>query len=107
MLLFHIMAYFYMIYRYVFSKWRSIRPVEINQYDITVATHYDITMSNDIAMCIYYGLTMHNDIAINLFYYVVSALCLIMILLGVVWNKNTKKLMFDQSGLEKTFIIFL
>ncbi len=37
-----------MIYRYVIFKWRSSRPVEINQYDITMATHYDITMGNDI-----------------------------------------------------------
>ncbi len=64
-------------------------PVEINQYDITMATHYDITMgnaiardahceitmgndiardincdvkmSNDIAMCTYHGITMHNE----------------------------------------------
>ncbi len=36
---------FYVIYRYVFSKWRSIRPVEINQYDIKMPTHYDITMA--------------------------------------------------------------
>ncbi len=45
-------------------------------------------MSNDVAMCTYHGITMHDDIAINLFYYVLSALCLIMILLWVVWNKN-------------------
>ncbi len=44
-LLFHTMVYFYVIY----SERRSIRPVEINQYDITMATHYDITMGNDIA----------------------------------------------------------
>ncbi len=43
------MTCFYMIYRYVLSKWRSFSPVEINQYDITMATHYDITMGNDIA----------------------------------------------------------
>ncbi len=70
----------------MFSEWRSIRPVEIHQYDITMATHYDITMgndivrdthceitmgnvsrdihfdvtmSNDIAMCTYHGITMH------------------------------------------------
>ncbi len=109
--LFHAMAYFYMIYKYVISAWRSIRIVEINQYDITMATHYDITirndiardthceimmgndvakdihcdviMSNDIAMCTctYHGITMHNAIAMNLFYYVFSTLCLIMILL--------------------------
>ncbi len=96
-----------MIYRYVFSDWKSIRPVEINQYDITMATHYDITMgndvatdahceitkgndvardihcditmSNDVAICTYHGITMHNDIAMNLFYYVFFALCLIVI----------------------------
>ncbi len=100
---------FYVIYWYVFSKWRSIRPVEINQYDITMATHYDntmdnditrnahceitmgdgigrdthcdVTMSNDVAMCRCHGITMHNEIAMNLFNYVFSALCLIMILL--------------------------
>ncbi len=83
-----------MIYRYVISKWRSIRLVEINQYDITMATHYDITMgndvardmhceitmgidvarnihcdvimSNDVAMCTYHGITMHNDVTMNL-----------------------------------------
>ncbi len=104
------------------SEWRSIRPVEINQYDIRMVTHYDITMdndvardvhckitmgndvardihcdvtmSNDIAMCTYHGITMHNDFAMNLFYYVVSALCLIMILLWVVCNKNKNKFMF-------------
>ncbi len=86
--------------------------MEINQYDITMVTHYDITMgndiasdvhceitmgndvandihcdlimSNDIAMCtIYHGITMHNEVDMNLFYYVFSALCLIMILLWV------------------------
>ncbi len=43
------MACFYVIYRDVFFEWRSIEPVEINQYSITIATHYDITMGNDIA----------------------------------------------------------
>ncbi len=47
------------------------------------------------------------DIAMNLFYYVISALCLIMILLWVVWNKNKNKFMFDQSGLENTFAVFV
>ncbi len=93
-ILFHTTAWFYVIYRYVIFEWRSIRPVEINQYDITMATHYDIimgndiardvhceitmsndvdrdfhydiTMSNDIAMCTYHGITMHNDVAMNL-----------------------------------------
>ncbi len=115
------------------SEWRSIRPVEINQYDITVTTQYDITMgndvardvhceitmgnaiaidihcdvtmNNDIAMCTYHGITMHNDVNINLFCYVFSALCLIMILLWVVCNKNKNKFMFDQSELENTFVV--
>ncbi len=99
------MACFYVIYRYVFSEWRSIRPVQINQYDTTMATHYDITMgndiardvhceitmcndvasdihydvtmSNDVAMCTYHDITMHNDIAVDLFYYTFSSLCVI------------------------------
>ncbi len=82
------------------SQSRSIRPVEINQYnirkgndvardghceitmgnDIARGIHCDITMNNDVAMCTYHGITMHNnDIAMNLFYSVFSALCLIMI----------------------------
>ncbi len=86
------MAWFYVIYRYVISDWRPIRPVEIFQYDITMATHditmgndlardihCDVTISNDIAMCIYHGITMHNDVSMNYFYYVFSALWLIMI----------------------------
>ncbi len=98
-----------MIYRYLISDWISIRPVEINQYDITMATHYDITMGNDVArdadceitmgndvarnihcditisndngMCTYHGITMHNDVAMSLLYCVFSALFLIMVLL--------------------------
>ncbi len=68
-------------------------PVEINQYDITMAIHYDITMYNDVAripivnitmgnnyvasdvaMCTYHSITMH-DIVMKLFYYVSCALC--------------------------------
>ncbi len=73
--------------------------MEINQYDITMATHYDITMgndvardahceitmgndvardshcdvmvSNDVAMCsTYNGVTMHTDVAMNIFHYI-------------------------------------
>ncbi len=36
--------------------------VEINQYDITMATHYDITMGNDIDRDAYCEITMGNDI---------------------------------------------
>ncbi len=56
------MAYFYVINRYVISEWRSIRPVEINQYDI-MATHYDITMGNDVARDAHYKITMGNYFA--------------------------------------------
>ncbi len=89
-ILFHTMARFYVIYRYVFSEWRSISSVEINQYDITIVRvahceikmgndvawdiHCDVRMSNDVFMCIYHGIIMHNDVVMNLFYYVL--LCL-------------------------------
>ncbi len=116
------MACFYMIHRYVISKWRSIRPLEIHQWEGTLIVtsqwpfimtsqwvnavardiHCDITMSSDIAMCTYHGITMHNDVAMNLFYYIFSALYLIMILLWVVWNKNKNK--FSP---ENTFIVFV
>ncbi len=95
--------------------------MEINQYDITMATHYDITMGNDvagdahfeitmvndIARDIHCDLTMSNDAAMNLFYYVFSALCLILILLWVVCNNYKNKFIFDQSGLENTFVVFV
>ncbi len=74
--------------------------MEINQYDITMGNdvardiHCAVTMNNDIAMCTYHGITMHNDVAMNIFYDVFFALCLIMILLWVVWNKNKNKFMF-------------
>ncbi len=45
------------------SEWRSIKPVEINQYDIIMATHYDITMVNDIARDVRCEITMANDVA--------------------------------------------
>ncbi len=73
------MACFYVIYRDVFSEWRSIRQLEINQCNITMATHYDITRVNDVARAIYCDVTMHNDVDMNLFYCVVSAPCLIVL----------------------------
>ncbi len=54
------MACCYVIYKYVFFEWRSIRPVEINQYDIIMATH-GITMGNDITR----DATMGNDVAMD------------------------------------------
>ncbi len=101
------MACFYVIYKYVFLEWRSIRPVEINQYNITITTRYDITrgndtawdahyeipividvakdihcdvtMSNDIVKCTHHGITVHNHVAMNLFYYAITALYLIVL----------------------------
>ncbi len=57
------MDYFCVIYKCVISEWRSIRPVEINQYDITMTTHYDITKGNDVARDVHCDVTMSNDIA--------------------------------------------
>ncbi len=45
------------------GQWKSIRPVEINQYDITMAIHYDITMSNDVARDANCENTMGNGVA--------------------------------------------
>ncbi len=45
------------------SEWRSIRPVEINQYDIIMVIHYDITIVNDIARDTHCEITMGNDVA--------------------------------------------
>ncbi len=56
--------------------------------DVARDIHCAITMSNDIAMCRYHDITMHNGIAMNRFYDVLSALCQIMALLLVIWNKN-------------------
>ncbi len=109
--------------------------MEINQYDITMATHYDITMgndiardahceiangndiardilydvtmSNDVAMYTYHGITMHNDVAMKLVYRIFSVLCLIMILIWVVCNTNKNKFMFDQPELANTFVLFV
>ncbi len=76
--------------------------MEINQYDITIATHYEITMVNSIARGILYEImmgdifaihcdvtmsnnvimltcqciTLHNDVSVILFYYELSAVCL-------------------------------
>ncbi len=59
--LLHTVASLYVIYRYVISEWRSIRPVGINQYYITISTHYDITMGNDDARDAHCEITMGND----------------------------------------------
>ncbi len=50
----------------MFSEWRSFRPVEINQYDITMAPHYDITKGNDVDRDANCEITMGNDVAGNI-----------------------------------------
>ncbi len=41
--------------------------MEINQYDITMATHYDITIGNDVARDAHCEITMgNNDVARNI-----------------------------------------
>ncbi len=75
--------------------------------DIPKDIHCDVTMSNDFAIYTYHGITMHNNVDMNLFYYVFSALYLIMIVVWVVYNKNKNKLIFYQSGLENTFVVFV
>ncbi len=131
------MAWLYVIYRYAISEWRSIRPVEMNQYDITMVTHYDITMGNDIARYAHCEITMGNDVARDIhcditmsndvamctyhasqcimmllwpFSIMYSLLCSMpncVILLWVVWNKNNYKVMFDQSEFENAFVVFV
>ncbi len=106
------MACFYVIYRYVFSKWRSIRPLEINQYDITMATP-DITMGNDVARDSHCDVTISNGIAMctcgyePLLLWILCSMPKCVILFCIVWNKNKNKFVFDQSGLENTFIVFV
>ncbi len=75
--------------------------------DIARDIHCDVKMNNDVAICTYHGITMHNGVAMNLSYYVFSAICLIMIVLWVIWNKIKNKFMFDQSGLKNTFLVFV
>ncbi len=58
-----------------------------------------------VDMCTYHGITMHNDIAMNLFYYVLSVVCLIMILLWVVCNKNTSSCLISLGW--RTHSLFL
>ncbi len=58
---------------YVFSGWRSIRPVEIKQYGITMATHYDITMGNDIARDVHCEITMGNNVAMCTYHDITKA----------------------------------
>ncbi len=63
----------------MFSEWRSIRPVEFYEYDITLGNDIardarcEITMGNEVARDIHCDVTMSYEL---LFYYVFSALCL-------------------------------
>ncbi len=45
--------------------------------DIAMYIHCDGTMGNDIAMCIYHGITMHNDIAMKFSKFLLYIICCI------------------------------
>ncbi len=95
------MACFYVIYRYVFSKWRSIRLVETNHYDLTMTTHYDITMVNDVARDAHCEITKGNDVGRDIHSDIILSNGIAMCTYhGTTIHKNKNKFMFDQSGLE-------
>ncbi len=73
--------------------------------DVTRDVHRDVTISSDIVLCTYHGITMHNNVATNIFYCILYSMPNCVTLLLVVWNKNKNKLMFYQSGHEKTFVL--
>ncbi len=45
-----------------------VLQMEINQYDITIATHYAITMGNDIARDAHCEITMSNYLTTDIHY---------------------------------------
>ncbi len=57
--------------------------MEINQYDITMVTHYDITMGNDVARDIHCDVTMSNDIAMCTYHGITMHVTRVMTLLCV------------------------
>ncbi len=103
--------------------------MEINQasgdQSMLGATHYDITMGNDIAKNAHCDIIMLLGTSIVMSQWVIALLCvhiiasqcimtllwtsfyvllcLFMLFLWIVWNKNKNKFVFDQSGLENTF----
>ncbi len=58
-----------LMYRYVLFECRSIRLVEINQYDITMGNdvvtdaYCEMTMGSDVTMDIHCNVRMSNDVA--------------------------------------------
>ncbi len=69
--------------------------------DIARDIHCDIIMSNDVAMCTYHGITMHNEPFLLFIFCSTSNYNFIM------GGKNKNKFMFDLSGLENTFVVFV
>ncbi len=76
--------------------------MEINQYDITIATHYDITMGNDVARDVHCEITMGNDVTRDIH----CDITMINDFLMCTYH-GINKFMFNQSGLENTFIVFV
>ncbi len=55
-----------------------VLEMEINQYDITMAIHYDSTMGIDIARDIHCDVTMSNDKL--LYVHIMASQCIMMLL---------------------------
>ncbi len=73
--------------------------------DVTRDIHCDITTNNDTTICTYHDITMDNDEHFLL--YILCSMPNRVILLWVEWNKNKNKFMFDQSWLENIFVVFV
>ncbi len=68
------------------GQWRSIRKITMTtHFDITMGNdisrdiHCDITLSNYFAMCTYHGITMYSEVTMNILYYIFCALRLIVL----------------------------
>ncbi len=74
--------------------------------DVTREIHCDITMSNDISVCTYLGNKMHNDVAMNLVSYVLLCLFMLFYYGCVVWIKTRTGLYLISLG-WRTHELFL
>ncbi len=82
--------------------------MEINHYDLTMTTHYDITMVNDVARDAHCEITKGNDVGRDIHSDIILSNGIAMCTYhGTTIHKNKNKFMFDQSGLENTFIVFV
>ncbi len=61
--------------------------MEINQYNITMDIHYDITIGNDVARDAYCEITMGNDVARDIDYDVTMSNDIAYVYIS--WHHNT------------------